>query len=990
MDSFTDTRVVEANRLHSEEAKSGNNENYSLWTNNLQDVLHLEPKDTVSVFGAFISERGAGQASSIEIKGQELGERHTFKYTKIDPVIITPDRIDYNLPSRASIVYAYKEEESFPIRDDTIRFTINYYMVANARNSLHLPRRWMWGYPDVRNNLVQHDNRTQNGVSETRYLVSNVSSGTATYAQTPAFYNCVKNQDNEILQKPNNDNTRYTLLVRANTFFTQAGLNSIPGDVLPDTDFRDPENGSYQVYSELKTITIPAGFNSAEFIATEFTRQLQEVTANEILTQYAGIPTEPYPVPVSKIIESQTYKAFNTGSFDDMRISKFRTYFNITGTNNDLADKGYIAGHQNSDGYDYLRQYQYVGCKYPELYTTGQTLNKNDSLTNTGIIGSEIYSDYSGGDGPLIFDVPYSQATCLEWKTFFDAQKLYPEIIDNLNDITADGYNGTNNNLTNTRWCHINRWDYEKQSLSNPPAADKTQLGWGGYYFPRSYNPVVTEVQLCSLLLPMFFDDTQSETFYQNPSSDDKGEYTYGCIGNVGGRMAIYPSRHIYNGWDGNRALWTAELFKDQGAIGSRIESGRRIGFDLHFNAPGMYYLLPLSGQGYVPNMMSSNAEIGGSWGIPNEFQNFQNSTNVPKNTLTDMTPWHKLLYLGADNPKLNWDGTNFSFSDLHTGLNRGNYIYAGDPAFPEFDTDNEAGDVIYEINPRNNAVDYTPDRMPYEDDYTILQRVTGGAGTVVKYPRTNNNYEKWRIYDMLTGIFVDDYGVSEELWVQSLWGLLGFSYQQFHSTNNRLVRIQSGNANQLSKLTTNAEVVEGDTKINSNSIAGVPMYNNMITTPGNMFGYLKLPDNSYYIDRWTQIYPQIIHKTASISIIADNLPTRMIRGYYTIRSNILEGTPFIGGKVNNTTMPVIGIVDKVNGDGDFYFGQESSLTFTITKSIRLASLTISIHDPDGSYARTSEQSTILFKINKQRQTTFNIAEQLLQENKNNPILRGL
>ena len=105
-----------------------------------------------------------------------------------------------------------------------------------------------------------------------------------------------------------------------------------------------------------------------------------------------------------------------------------------------------------------------------------------------------------------------------------------------------------------------------------------------------------------------------------------------------------------------------------------------------------------------------------------------------------------------------------------------------------------------------------------------------------------------------------------------------------------------------------------------------------------------------------------------------------MIRGYYTIRSNILQETPFIGGKVNNTTMPIIGIVDKINGDGDFYFGQESSLEFTVTKQLRLASLTCSIHDPDGSYARCSDQSAVLFKIQKNKNVTFNVAEELLEE----------
>jgi len=125
---------------------------------------------------------------------------------------------------------------------------------------------------------------------------------------------------------------------------------------------------------------------------------------------------------------------------------------------------------------------------------------------------------------------------------------------------------------------------------------------------------------------------------------------------------------------------------------------------------------------------------------------------------------------------------------------------------------------------------------------------------------------------------------------------------------------------------------------------------------------------------------PQIIQKTESIRIIADNLPTRMIRGYYTIRSNILEQVPFIGGKKNNTTMPIISVVDKINGDGDFYFQQESSLEFTITKPLRLASITCSIHDPDGSYANVSEQSTILYKVHKDVRQTFNVAQEILQE----------
>ena len=125
---------------------------------------------------------------------------------------------------------------------------------------------------------------------------------------------------------------------------------------------------------------------------------------------------------------------------------------------------------------------------------------------------------------------------------------------------------------------------------------------------------------------------------------------------------------------------------------------------------------------------------------------------------------------------------------------------------------------------------------------------------------------------------------------------------------------------------------------------------------------------------------PEIIQKTISIQIIAENLPTRMIRGYYTIRSNVLQDAPFIGGKVNNTTMPIIGVVNKISNFGDFTFGEESSLQFTITKPIRLASVACSVHDPDGSYARVSEQSTVLIKIQRDRRVTYNVAQEIINE----------
>ena len=968
MDQYTDIQIIEANRLHSEEAKSGNDENTSLWTNNLQDILMLNPKDQVSVHGAFISERGVGQSTSIEIKGEELPREHIFTYTNLSRSIVSGDRIDFELPSRASIITGENKSESLKIKDNQLKFVINYFVPANAQNCLHLPRRYMWNYAQERANLSNRDDRNNQGATRTYYNRSNYSLNNLLY-QAPAFYNTLTTSgEGGKLLKPLNDNSRYTLMIREKTFFTE---NSLGADDLPADDMRDPENAIYRTYRELKEIEIPAGFNSPEFIATEISRQLQNIVNDQVIVQ-DNSGSDPYPQPFMKLVESETYKAFYTGNIEDNTEDNFLYYFNLEGSGNSAGNKGYRTGHTNASGFEWLRQYGIIACKYPELYETGRLININASGEYTGIRGSEVFTginiETATSDTPLKLVYEYNASNCQLLKDFFDAQKLYPEIITNLND-PKSGYND-GCTIDNTRWIHINRHDETKQSLSKPVSYNNTQLGYGGYYEPRSYVPSGT-TQLQSLLLPFFFDNTQEETFYKNPQYG-LDQFTYGCLGQWEDpdgvlRIAIYPFKHATNGI-GSPPF--EELKYTGTGTPKQIEGGRRIGFDLHFNAPGMYYILPLSGYTTHPTPTSSYSS---QLAIYNVNDPTTNGTATAPEYLGN--PFQKLLYIGADNPQLNWDGTNFNFSALHTSMNRGNHLLGGLPVFGINDDDN-AQDQVYKLNPIEHYNDWTPDRCPYADDYLIQPYHIIGSDSF-RLPRPNTNLNPYTIFDQLCGIMIQDFGVGEDLWTRSLWGLLGFSYKQFHGTNNRLVRIQRGNADNLSVITTNAEVVEGDTKIFSTNWASIPMYNNMIQTPFTIKGFNA--SGTVFKD-YNKVIPNIIHKTTSMTIIAENLPTRMIRGYYTIRSNILEGTPFIGGKVNNTNMPVVGVVNKISNFGDFTFGEESSLQFTITKPIRLASISVSVHDPDGSYARTSEQSTILFKIQRPVESTFNIAQAILQE----------
>ena len=66
--------------------------------------------------------------------------------------------------------------------------------------------------------------------------------------------------------------------------------------------------------------------------------------------------------------------------------------------------------------------------------------------------------------------------------------------------------------------------------------------------------------------------------------------------------------------------------------------------------------------------------------------------------------------------------------------------------------------------------------------------------------------------------------------------------------------------------------------------------------------------------------------------------------------------------------LPIVGVVNKENGFGDYYFQQfPDGEAFTITKPTTITSITTSIHDPDMSFARVDEGSAIIYRIKKNK-----------------------
>ena len=192
------------------------------------------------------------------------------------------------------------------------------------------------------------------------------------------------------------------------------------------------------------------------------------------------------------------------------------------------------------------------------------------------------------------------------------------------------------------------------------------------------------------------------------------------------------------------------------------------------------------------------------------------------------------------------------------------------------------------------------------------------------------------------------------------MWGLLGFSWEQFNSDStdiNRSVRITEENKDSLKHLTTNCEIVASDTLAMNVNPWGAVLYTTQVPIPRVLAGpnsstigdeveyYFGATQDTSVVNAIPNL-PVITEKTDSIWITAAGLPRKMLQPYYTIRSSLIEKGNMIGGETSNSLLPVMAICDKQYSGGDFVFFNSNNLQFRITKPQTLSSITTSIHDP--------------------------------------------
>ena len=523
------------------------------------------------------------------------------------------------------------------------------------------------------------------------------------------------------------------------------------------------------------------------------------------------------------------------------------------------------------------------------------------------------------------------------------------------------------------------------QESQNDFFTTHTMLGSSNYRDAHDTETIAS--QRISKLFLVYYNKKDRDVYYDKPNfSLDK--LTYGCFG----KSEVYDSENdtytyyidIYPNKTSTELTFPFNEFKNEN---DKLDIGRKWGYDMHFTAAanpaiGLFNGLTCSANNYGATF--NNVFQTGLYGHNdnNGGASTGSTATQKRSTGADIKGFINRRYVGADAPRCMWDGEHFLFDSLHTNENlAGRYADGGryakftvDAKYANIqitgDVPQDLGDVIYKINPLQDLNEFCPNIIPYQPQktfYTLNGSTANLAGLQTLSP-FNRSYEAFTIFDSKSGIFFEDMGYDEDTWDNGLWGIMGFSYEQFDNSN----------VNDLMIPTTNAFIQSTDTKawnVNENS---VPLYTDNIPTTFNLYTYTDA-GNYTSSNADLTVFPPINLKTNSIQLVARNFPTSMIKGYYTIRSDIVPHSLVVGGTSNITNMPIVGISNKENPQSDYFFGGDSNLEFTIGKPMKLSSITCSIHDPDGSYANVNNSSSVIFKIQRIVKASFNIVDEILQ-----------
>lgn len=950
--AYTDTKLIECNRKSSVEYKSGNYANNAIFTNKLDAGITLNVGDQVNMFTGIVSDLGAGN-DTIELKGESLKKKRTFNYTKVRTVNVLTTQQSNNL-GNISAQFIEPTSEEIELKDNEANILVSYYKTANGEGCFGLPRRF--GYNRGLHAPYLFLANDCEAMGTTRYQIHKGTFIDEDYYRDRNS-SAVFNNDvflNRELYKIRQDGTKYTIFGRRNTY---ADVNTT-GIVEPTKNKNgsyDPALDEYNKYVELKKITIPKGRRSADFIAERVTRLLQNASELKPFIRNIGGVSSPDTATVYEnqgvltgLLKSETFKPFTAQcyyAYDNLLFDDFnKTLF-------------------NSVTLFFLKGYQYIAFKRPEFVEKGRALRDSTDPGKHLIVNLDSNLVANRLNNSITINVDYNASNCKQISEFLKTQELFPEFWDIVKHSDSAYYTPSASdipiNIDNSRFFHM---DMQNKFGVGLALNQQVEFGSDLYGTNASYTNIPSQ--------PLFFyyDKLQENEFYDTPFFDTttNNRLTYGCMSNKNGKITIHPEglscgipTHYYNAGGYLVGNVSNPIFAD-------VFSQVFLGYDFHFTAYGNAAMGLWAD--YVNANYSDNLVIG--------QRRLDSSGTVIGTTGTDLTGIVDKIYIGAPDPQLSYDSTKdrFGWQNFYTPEFIGNIEGAGES---ETNKSVDGGAQCYKINKRLRRNAFTPGMLKNnaQDNASYYTSVSGSDERAWELP--NTCIYPFSIIDSQSGIRIEDFGYDAADWNKGLFSILGFTYSQLQAPltalNSRSARISDANLYSLNTLTNQADVKPGDILTYNQNQFGAIFYQSRIQCAQ----LLKAIDPNRDLP-W--LAPLNILTSSNI-ITAESVPKQMLKPFYSIRSDILEdSSAYLGSEDSGQPLSTIGIIQKNYNSGDYFYGEESSVTFTITRPKVLTHITTAICDPDGSYSNIDDSSVVIYKIQKNRQLPGNIIAQILKK----------
>lgn len=1000
MSGFTDTFILEANRVHS--SQYNNSSNTSIWTNAVNDGITIKQGDTIQLHSAFISDLGAEDAT-IEFRGKIIQESLTLQKTVYS--LGNPNLTFPNYYGRISAVNTSQTFEN--IRDNRVLFQTEFYKNANGEYYFTLPLE----FGNIFNDDINRD--WEQGPQHFPYQTSFTSaSGKGATTLPPILSKRLRQDWTDVTIKTyhTKDGTslsasaQFVQVANDNSRYTLFRLKNCEREKVTNSNIlcRDPAAYRYVRIKDIIDFEVLKGFNSPQNIASKFTEEMTKPTLSELYQYEINASDELLRKELSKKIQSPTYKLFECATPARYSYSNASEYFGY----NASAAYDIFAGSDEAVIH-YAAQYEIIGKKRPEFYETGarmmDNVTDNSGFNPNAPEGETLMYLYgfanpntTNGAGqdeddydyiPVSTNLRYTQENLEYIKAFFDSQDNYPELFDIADSNTPytnepSGYNGFGGDTITKethRLLHLNpkvneNMPYVNNACGTNMTNDRQRSFGSDNYHDYRNRSGGSETPYEDYSSVPFFVKYFPE--YKDVKDVFGAKYDTETGRGMWGGFAIRVP--ILYGYEANASFnlnigFLAQVPKTYTTVVSSKKylttttfDNRHIGFDRHFNSFGNSTICLFNGMNTKYGWSQDRATI-----VRNGDLAFGENVN---------SEWYNQVYIGAKQPLFNFDDarSRFYFSDLHSNEVIDTPVNTSLTGLPD-----DAGTRVYKFNKSLGYRNFTPTMAPYQQNLQFPEATVDSIAYSNKHPYIVAN----KIYDSLSGVFFTDFGITEDNWKNSFWGICGFEYNDLNFTGgNSQKRITSNNTSGLSYITTNADVLPS-AQLGFSAIAqGAPAYlpelsslksviqaahNNATTNP---------PDIDYTKDI-VELYPPVQVAADSAEIVAANLPTKTLRPYYTIRSDIISDSNFFGGKNEPSLMPVIAVLDKMNQYGDFFYsGGAGQLSFTATQQKVITEVKTQICDPSGEPAILSPNSCVMYKIIKRNNANLNVIGDIIAE----------